>query len=77
MIDHVHADGRLDVRYDDGDYEERMKPSLVRKVWVEEMPGLQRQCAYLEQFLMWYRRAARVRFVVYTNQHTPESLVMN
>ena len=72
----VHADGRLDVQYDDGDFELRVKATLVRKIWVEEMPGVQRQCTYLEQFIVRHRSSANARFVVYTNEHTPATLVM-
>ena len=76
VIHRVHADSSLDIQYDDGDFEMRVKATLVRKIFEEEMSGLQRQCTYLEQFIVRYRTTMNARFVVYTNEHTPQTLVM-
>ena len=36
-IRYVHVDGTVDVDYDDGDLEERVKPEFVLALWA---PGL-------------------------------------
>ena len=78
VIHRVHADSRLDIQYDDGDFETGVKATLVRKIFEEEeeMSGLQRQCVHLEQFIVQHRTAVNTKFVVCTNEHTPQTLVM-
>ena len=78
VVSRVHTDGKLDIQYDDGDFEMRVSVDLVRASKVVEqrdMPKLQRQCAYLEQFIARYRTSRRDRFIVYTNAHVPRTLV--